>query len=36
MKKYQADEPKKDYSLVNTLQFIVSQRDHLELYTLDK
>ena len=35
MKKYQASEPKKDYSLVDALQFIISQREHLELFTLD-
>jgi predicted nucleic acid-binding protein len=36
MKKYQVNEPKKDYSLVDALQFVISQREHLELYTLDE
>ena len=35
MKQYQTSEPKKDYSLVDALQFIISQREHLEIYTLD-
>jgi predicted nucleic acid-binding protein len=36
MEKYETQTPKKDYSLVDSLQFVLAQKYRLDIYTLDE